>query len=306
MIKPMLAESSSKPFDRKDWLYENKLDGCRCVAFIDGQVRLQARSGADITHKFPELADIHRQAGKPCILDGEIVCQNFNGLQHRIHKEKPLDIKVAMRQYPATYYVFDILNLDGQSLALEPLIQRKATLASNFATGKSARLLAWQSAYGIGLFESVKACGLEGIMAKQMYSPYIEGKRSSSWLKVKCFVEDSFYICGLTRGENERAKTFGSLILGKAIGVATPIVYVGCAGSGLTEEMITYILRVIKPTNCPFSRVPKLDKQVLVWVKPELVCEIRYLGFGSEEHLRFPTFRRLRHGQAIPKESLVE
>jgi len=291
MIKPMCAESS-KPFDSKDWIYESKLDGVRCVAFLDGKVKLQARSGADITYKFPELEGIARQAGKPCILDGEIVCMNFNGIQHRIHKENPLDIRIAMKQYPATYYIFDILNLNGESITSKPLIERKVALATNFTTGKSARLLAWQNGYGVSFFNKVKATGGEGIMAKQMYSSYIEGKRSRSWLKIKCFVEGSFYICGLTRGENERAKTFGSLILGKPDN--GKFSYVGCAGSGLTDAMLSYILRGIKCANCPFEQVPKLDKELLYWAIPDLRCEIRYLGFGSNGHLRFPTFRRLK------------
>lgn len=293
MIRPMLADKS-RPFDGKDWIYESKLDGVRCISHLDGGVSLQSRTGQDITYKFPELADISRQAVKPCILDGEIVCRNFEGIQHRISKQSSLDIKIGVKQYPATYYIFDILNLDGQSVMPIGLIDRKKILASNFATGRNAKVLAYYEHNGIEMFNKVKADGGEGIMAKQIYSPYIEGKRSRSWLKIKCFVEDTFSICGLTRGENERAKTFGSLILGKADN--GNFTYVGCAGSGLTDTMLLHILQEIKPGYCPFSRLPELDREVLAWVKPEVRCEIRYLGFGSKGHLRFPTFRRLKGG----------
>lgn len=289
-INPMLAQSS-KPFDSDSWIYENKLDGVRCIAFLDGKVKLQARSGLDITHKFPELVDINKQANKPCILDGEIACQNFNAIQHRIHKEKPLDIKFAMKQYPATYYVFDILDIDGTNTMPLPLGERKEQLNKSFAYGKYARPIAYYSGNGIALFEKVKACGGEGIMAKNVYSTYIEGKRSNNWLKIKTFTEGLFYICGLTRGENDRDRTFGAVILGKPDN--GEFNYMGCAGSGLTDEMLLHILRQIKPGVCPFGITPKLDKELLTWAKPEMLCEIRYLGYGSEGHLRFPTFRRL-------------
>jgi len=291
VIKPMLAKSS-KPFDSDGWIYENKLDGVRCIATLNNGVELQARSGRDITYKFPELADIAKQVSKPCILDGEIVCLNFSGIQHRIHREYILDIKAGARRYPATYYVFDILNLDGESLITKPLIQRKATLASTFTTGRDARLLAFQNGYGISLFEKVKACGGEGIMAKQLYSPYILGKRSNYWLKIKCFVEDTFYICGLTRGENDRARTFGSVILGKAND--GELTYVGCAGSGLTDVMLNRILRLDRVDKCPFKQIPDLDRKLLTWIMPNMLCEVRYLGFGSNGHIRFPSFRRLK------------
>lgn len=292
MIKPMLAETAKQPFDSKDFIYELKLDGVRCIAYLDGGVKLQARSGSDITYKFPELAEIHKQVGKPCILDGEIACTDFNGIQHRIHRERALDIKFAMRQYPAIYYVFDILNLAGESVMTKPLVERKLLLGKNLTDSDVITFNPFQQGDGVKLFDKVKLLGLEGIMAKQIYSPYIEGKRSTSWLKIKTFVEDTFYICGLTKGENDRARTFGSLILADK-----EFNYVGCAGSGLTDQMLSYILRVIKPSDCPFNQVPKLDREVLAWVKPEQKCEIRYLGRGSEGHLRFPTFRKLVRGE---------
>lgn len=294
MIRPMLAETAKEPFDSDDHIYEQKLDGARCIAYVDNGVRLQSRSGSDLTHRFPELMDIGKQVIKPCILDGELVCNSFNSLQHRIHKEKPLDIKVAAKQYPATYYVFDILNLGGTNTMSQALATRKEVLGLTFSTGENARLLRFVYNSGVSLFRYVKADGGEGIMAKNIHSPYLEGKRSTSWLKIKAFQEDTFVICGLLRGENERAKTFGSLVLGKASNGG--LTYIGCAGSGLTEGMLKHILQVVVPGRCPFGVVPALDKEVLTWVMPQLLCEVRFLGLGSNGHLRFPTFRKLLRG----------
>ena len=96
VVKPMLAETGkATDLDRKDWIYEQKLDGVRCIAILDSQTKLQARSGSAITPKFPELAELHKQVSKPCILDGEIIGMDFNAIQHRIHQEKPLAIRIA-------------------------------------------------------------------------------------------------------------------------------------------------------------------------------------------------------------------
>lgn len=295
MIKPMKAETAKGPFDSDSFIFEEKLDGARCIAYVGGGVRLQSRSGSDLTPKFPELAELGKQVSKPCILDGELVCDSFNSLQHRVHKQKSLDIKIAAKEYPAAYYVFDILNLDGTNTMPQALIRRKELLSLTFSTGEKARLLGFVYDQGIGLFERITADGGEGIMAKSIHSPYLEGKRSTSWLKIKAFQEDTFVICGLLRGENERDKTFGSLVLGKPDNGRLD--YIGCAGSGLTEGMLKHILQVVVPGRCPFAVVPRLDKEVLTWVIPQLLCEVRFMGLGSNGHLRFPSFRKLLRGR---------
>ena len=295
-IKPMLAEiGKASDLNRQDFIYEQKLDGVRCIAILDSQTKLQARSGSAITHKFPELAELHKQVSKPCILDGEIIGIDFNAIQHRIHQEKPLAIRIAQTQYPAIYFVFDILYLDGENIKAKPLIERKAILNSVFAQDYYARFLAWQTGYGTGLFDQAKERSLEGIMAKYMYSPYLEGKRSDSWLKVKNFKEATYYICGLTEGENERGSTFGSLILGEK--VDGKLVYVGNVGSGFRQDQLRMLLYLLEPMKglCPFDRADA-GKPVKFWIRPELKCEVRYLELSPDGKLRFPTFRKLAKG----------
>ena len=102
----------------------------RCIAYLDRETRLQARSGQDITAQFPELRNLHCQVVKPCILDGEIACATFNQVQHRIHRTKALDIRVAQRLYPARFFAFDILNLDGKSLTPLAQVARKEALVT--------------------------------------------------------------------------------------------------------------------------------------------------------------------------------
>jgi bifunctional non-homologous end joining protein LigD len=294
MIQPMLAETGSlKDLERTDLIFEEKLDGVRCIAVLDATTKLQARSGNDITHKFPELSELHRQVKKPCILDGEITSHSFNAIQHRIHQERPLAIKVAQLQYPAIYSVFDILYCDHTSVKALPLIERKALLNSVFAQSYQGRFLAWQTGYGRKLFTDMHERQLEGVMGKAMYSPYLEGKRSDSWLKIKDFKEATYYICGITEGENDRASTFGSLILGQM--VDGKLSYVGNVGSGFNQDqlrMMLYLLQSCKG-ECPFANGLNPDREVKFWTRPELRVEVRYLELSPDGKLRFPTFRRL-------------
>ena len=99
----------------------------RCIAYLDRDTRLQARSGQDITAQFPELQQLHGQVTKPCILDGEIACATFNQVQHRIHRTKALDIRVAQKLYPARFFAFDILSLDGQNLMSIPDVPQRGS-----------------------------------------------------------------------------------------------------------------------------------------------------------------------------------
>ncbi|MBW2673831.1 MAG: hypothetical protein JRD89_10530 [Deltaproteobacteria bacterium] len=292
MIKPMLAETAKEPFDSDRHIFEVKWDGVRCIVLPGG--RLQARSGADITDRFPEIRVATR---KPAVLDGEIVCfegglPSFPLIQQRIHKQDRLAIRLASRATPATFIAFDVLYVDGESVMEKPLLERKGILSSlkgdsSFAIGDH---IMWN---GIRFFQACAEKGLEGVMAKDTEGRYLPGKRTPYWLKVKAFKEEKFLICGLTEGENERANTFGSLVLGKE--TESGLVYVGNAGSGFSEEMLATVLKLASGLkgDCPFPEAPKMDRAVKFWVEPFLWCEVRYLEYGSDGKLRFPTFRGL-------------
>jgi ATP-dependent DNA ligase len=291
-IKPQLAQAAKEPFDHKDWLFELKLDGVRCIAYLDRETRLQARSGQDITAQFPELGELHRQVANPCILDGEIACATFNHVQHRIHKTKALDIRVAAKLYPARFFAFDILSLDGKSLMPLPQTSRKEALREEMTESPAGIVLPWREGRGVALFREVQNRQLEGIMAKLKSAPYIEGKRVDWWLKVKNFQEASFYVCGLTDGEGERAATFGSLILGELRD--SRWVYVGNVGSGFDQRQLVELTAYFGSLKgeCPFGQAD-VGRAVKFWTKPIAQCEVRFLECGADGKLRFPTFRRL-------------
>jgi len=297
-IKPMLADTGTpKDLDRKDWLFEEKLDGVRCIAILGDETELQARSGSIITRKFPELIELHRQVGKPCILDGEIAGKDFNAIQHRIHLEDPFKVRIARTQYPIVYYVFDILYLGDESVKQQALLYRKEILRDTLTPGPDAKPLEW-SFSGESLYDELKGKGLEGLMAKDVAGYYDEGKRSPRWLKVKNFKESTFYICGVTVGENDRSATFGSLILGTM--VDGKLIYVGNVGSGFRQDQLSPMLSLLarREGECPFEFKPDIDRTVKFWTQPDIQCEVRYLdvdsdfiGFGGK--LRFPTFRKV-------------
>lgn len=292
-ISPMLAQTAEKPFNSPDWLFEEKLDGVRCLSFVDKSTKLLGRYENNLTQLFPEFKHLNLLVKGRAILDGEIVCDSFEGIQRRVHLQDPFKIRLASKTIPATYYIFDILQLDGKDLTKETLATRKYILSEVLEDDGVIRKMPYFLEKGIELFNRIKERGGEGIIAKRLKSTYQMGKRSWDWLKVKCFVEDEFYVCGLTKGENEREKTFGSLILGKK--EEDRFVYMGCVGSGFTQEMLNSYLKVFEKIKgeCVFQPMPKIDKEVLFWVKPEIKVLVRHLGLGSDALIRFPTFRQL-------------
>jgi bifunctional non-homologous end joining protein LigD len=295
-IQPMLAETGSvRDLERKDWLYEQKLDGVRCVATLDdGYTELRSRTGKLINRKFPELAELHQQVGKACILDGEIAGVDFEAIQHRIHTEDSFKIRIARKQWPVIYYVFDILFVDGESVKQQGLLYRKKILNDILVPSPVAKPLEWAYS-GEDLFNTALEQGLEGIMAKDVGGLYQEGKRSYNWLKVKNFKEGIYFICGVTEGENDRSDTFGSLILAKL--VEGKLVYVGNVGSGFTHSQLSEILSTLRlyHDDCPFEFKPDTDRPVKFWTRPTMRCEVRYLDMPSTPNgkLRFPSFRKV-------------
>jgi len=217
-------------------------------------------------------------------------------VQRRIHKTKALDIRVAAKLYPARFFAFDVLSLGGQSLMPLAQIARKEALRTVMTESPIGLVLPWREGEGIALFREVQSRQQEGIMAKLQSAPYIEGKRVDWWLKIKNFQEGTFYVCGLTEGENERQATFGSLILGEFRD--GKLVYVGNVGSGFDQQQLrelTACFSVLKG-DCPFERV-EVGRPVKLWTKPVVQCEVRFLEWGKDGKLHFPTFRRLMNSK---------
>jgi bifunctional non-homologous end joining protein LigD len=316
--KPMLAVPVDKPFDNKDWAFEIKWDGVRSILFLNKSrkiLEIQARSGMTITHRYPELAEIVKSAVEcenSVVLDGEIVVLNSEGApdfqrhQKRMNVDSKKEIESLSRSAPSTYFVFDILHLDGRNLKQLEFLERR-TILSKVLKVRSARMRVsdYIEEWGKAVFDNVVNMKLEGIVGKQKYSKYLEGVRSPSWVKIKSVVTQDCVVIGYTRGEGNREGYFGSLIL--AAHVRGKLQFIGHSGSGFTSEQVQEIfkkLERLKTARCPIDFVPYVNRDP-IWVKPKMVAEVKFNGWTQDQIMRAPIFVRLREDKS-PSECKVE
>ncbi len=308
-IDPMKACTAERPPAGKDWIYEIKWDGVRAICFIEeGRLRLVSRNGLEMDRQYPELAVLPEQvAAESAILDGEIAALDEQGrprfdlLQTRITATGTRKIAHMAESRPVVLYLFDLLYLDGEDLRHRPLEERKRLLGSVLRPGGVVRLSEHFTDSPEALLEAARENGLEGIVAKRASSHY-EGKRSKDWIKVKIVNRQEFVICGYTEGEREH---FSSLVLGMYKG--KKLVYVGCVGTGFDAAGVRSIAEQLGPlatSKRPFTADPKIGRPVQ-WVKPELVCEVKYANWTDDGHLRAPVFLGLRP-DAEPKDAAAE
>lgn len=309
-VAPMLAilgEQKSMPIGT-DWLYEVKWDGVRALIFVEkDRVRILSRKGTSIEKQYPELLTIAESLeADSAILDGEIVCFDENGapsfqlLQNRIGAG-PKAVPMLAQAQPAAYFAFDLLYLNGYDLRQTPLVERKQLLSSILQPNTAFRYSEHFIGKGEELLEAVRAKGLEGIIAKNAFSRY-ETKRSRDWVKIKVVNQQDFVICGLIEGERDY---FGALAL--AVMEDRKLVYVGNVGSGFTQESLKSVYEKLKPlivTKSPLRAVPK-DIGKVTWVRPELVCTVRFNSWTDDNRLRAPVFLGLRNDQT-PEECVRE
>ncbi|HEV3039669.1 MAG TPA: DNA ligase D [Candidatus Angelobacter sp.] len=315
-ILPMMAIASTSLPLGTDWLYEVKWDGVRALCSIEKQednarVRVTSRKGASIDQQYPEMQEIAQAVdAQSAIFDGEIVVFGENGvpsfqlLQNRIGASARSASKLA-QSYPVNYFAFDLLYLDGYDLRATPLADRKQLLASVLQSNATFRNSEHFVGKGAELLQAVREKGLEGVVAKQAFSKY-ESKRSRDWVKVKVVSQQDFVICGWLEGERDY---FGALAL--AYYEDGRLVYAGNAGSGFTQESLKAVhekLEPLKIAKSPLVPVPKdmgvsIDK--VTWVKPELVCTVRFTSWTDDIRLRAPVFQGLRT-DIMPEECVRE
>ncbi|MDD4111168.1 MAG: RNA ligase family protein, partial [Clostridia bacterium] len=218
-ILPMLLKKNSQPFDSDDYIFELKLDGIRCLAYLDkNEMTLINRRFKNITKVYPELKNINKQVKEKCILDGELVYidengkPDFNILMTRSLSMNSFKIAVKSKSYPVTFVAFDILYYKGEDITSYNLLKRKAILNDNIVENSFINVSRYIENHGKILFEKVKEQNLEGVIAKLKRSTYQIGKRSGDWIKIKNLIDEDFIICGYTLDEDNRIK---DLVLGQ-------------------------------------------------------------------------------------------
>jgi bifunctional non-homologous end joining protein LigD len=292
---PMLAELAPGPFDSPDHIFEPKWDGVRCLAYVSASgYCLVGRSGADITELFPEFRRGHFPGGS-LVMDGEMVCgdgkkKSFPLIQARIHREDAFSIRLGARTSPATYMVFDILELEETDLTSSgqafPLWRREELLSTHLAANERVRLTPFIEAEGAAVFNAWQALGYEGVMAKHLQSAYTPGKRSPCWQKIKAARVEEFYAVALTPGQGSRQDSFGAMVLASLEGGA--LVHRGEVGSGFSEADLKAVLDRAR------DALPALPITIkgARWISP-LKCRVKYLDQTEDGKLRFPVFAEM-------------
>jgi bifunctional non-homologous end joining protein LigD len=281
----MLATLVEEPFDKPGWVYEEKYDGDRVLAYKEGdRVQLLSRNGKDRTDRFPRIAAAIRNL-KPVtlLLDGEVVVfdskkvSRFQLLQQG--KGEPV------------YAVFDCLFRDGKDLRRKQLSERRIAMQKSIGAGKLLLPSRKLAANGLKAFRIAQQRGYEGIVAKDESSPYVEA-RSGNWLKVKVHQEDEFVIAGYTKPAGSR-QHFGALLLGAY--EKGKLRYVGKVGTGFDQKTRAALHKMFQPfvrTQTSFVDPPR--KQGVVFLAPRLIAQISFQEWTADKKLRQPVFLGLR------------
>jgi len=301
-MRPMLATAEEKPFRRSGWLFELKYDGVRALAEKRGEsVRIFARSGADRTMQYAEIANALRHLPvEEALIDGEIVAvdalgrSSFERIQRRFTPSDPEAVAQARREVPVAFYAFDLLAVAGHDVRELPLATRKELLARVAPRTGFIRFADHVVEDGLGLFEAAQKHGLEGVVAKRADSKYEAGRRTRSWLKLKVPRALPLAIAGSLPGRGSRGAV-GSLILaGKRDG---RWVYAGNVGSGLRADELAALDAALSQRGlerAPFEGGPERWPKGTRFVTPERVCEVRFTEVTSAGVLRHPVFLRFR------------
>jgi bifunctional non-homologous end joining protein LigD len=312
----MLATLVREPFHKPGWVYEEKYDGYRILAYKEGSnVHLYSRNAIDRTDRFFDVAAaMSTLRPTTLLLDGEVSVFDREGVSR-------FQLLQNLGAGKSVFAVFDCLYKDGQDLRRRPLSERRVALEESLAPTKlptkkrtmesqkkgsqnnvivpSSRL----ASDGLEAYRLAIQGKFEGLVAKDLSSPYVEG-RSSFWLKVKVHQEDEFVIGGFTEPSGSRSH-FGALLLGAYD--RGKLHFVGKVGTGFNQENLVMLFKKFKPLvrqQCPFVDPPR-DRDV-AFLSPKLVAQISYQEWTSDKKLRQPVFLGLRDDKSPQEVRLPE
>ncbi len=293
-IRPMLVKDMADPFNSPDYIYELKLDGIRCLAYLD-------ETSTDIRNKrndlmlpgFPELSDLNAYVKGKCILDGELIVikkgvPDFFEVQRRSLLSDRFKICLASSQYPASFVAYDILYINNKLITDLPLMSRKKLLEETVNENIKLAVSSYVPERGIELFNLAKQQSLEGVIAKVKDSKYYPEKKTKEWVKFKFLAVKDFVVCGYIKKD----KVLTSLVLGRYRG--NDLLYKGHvsigAGADLAEEY-----HCKKREQSPFHLTPSGNEEA-VWLEPTLVCAVQFMP-SEKGMLRQPVFKGIRYNK---------
>lgn len=285
-VAPMKATLGELPIDDERWAFEIKYDGYRTLAFVDGDdVRLQSTNRRDVTATYPELADLPAGVhADSAVLDGELVVLDDDG--------RPRFDLVQRHERPAVLFVFDVLRVGEHDTIGLPYEDRRRLLEQLVEPGDHWSVPSYRVGGGADLLDATGEQGLEGIIAKRLGSPYVPGKRSANWRKIKHRRRVEVVIGGFTRGEGNRTGAFGALLVG--VPTEDGLRFAGGVGTGFDRRRLDELanrLRDLAVDDCPFTELPPTSyRRHATWVQPVLVATVEIAEFTNDGYVRHASF----------------
>jgi len=290
----MLIGETSEAFDSMDFIFELKLDGERCIAYLDPSyvTELRNKRNMKMLGKVPELSEIHRQVKCRCILDGELIVikdgkPEFFEIQRRSLMTDEFKIHLQSLKYPASFTAFDILYYKDNEVISLPLMDRKELLKSVVMENERLNVSRYVEKQGIDFYHLAEQQDLEGIIAKRKDSRYFFDKRTKDWIKIKNLKDDDFIVCGYIKKGNNVT----SIILGQY--QENQLIYRGHVTIGANSDDFRLIEAEEKINYPPFQKLPPGNEKA-VWIKPELVCTVKYMMKTASGYMRQPVFKGIR------------
>ncbi|MGW7610255.1 non-homologous end-joining DNA ligase [Streptomyces sp. NPDC054766] len=293
---PMLATLTDERDLPGDWIFERKLDGIRVLAVREGKtLTLLSRTGRHLDTTYPEIVDaLAAQSSTDFTIDGEVVAfsrgrTDFARLQQRMGLTRRRDIEAS--GVAVSYYVFDVLRLQGADTRSLPLRTRKSLVRRALAYSAPLRMTPHRNEGGRELLADVCGRGWEGLIAKRADSRYRPG-RSQDWLKLKCSLGQELVVGGFTDPAGSRSG-FGALLVGYYDG--DRLRYAGKVGTGFDHRTLVGLrarLDGLATTESPFA--DRVREGRPHWVEPALVAQIAFTEWTRDSMLRHPRFLGLR------------
>ena len=297
----MLLLRTEKLPEGPDVQYEIKFDGYRALAMkSEGKVQLRSRNDNDFNVRYPGIVKALAPMPDETVIDGEVVAldrdgkPSFNTLQNYGSAGAPLH-----------FYIFDLLILKGRDVMGEPLVRRRELLEEHVLPklAEPIRYSPVLEAKLEDLIRSVKAQGLEGLVAKRRNSKYEPGQRSGAWQKMRVNQGQEFVIAGYTPSP----KNFDALVIGYYEG--SKLMYAARTRNGFTPASRAELFKKLKPleiSECPFANLPEkkagrwgagLTAAKMAecrWLKPQLIGQFEFVEWTEDAHLRHSRFVALR------------
>jgi len=284
ILRPMLLKEVDKPFNSKDYIYEIKYDGIRALIYAsDKEFKIITRNGNNVANIYPELKDIQKLVGKhKVIFDGEIVAfkngkPSFSELQHRNNLKNKSKINSLLSEIPICFIAFDIIYLD-KALTDLVLLERKNILNNFLDTDIFIKTKMYDD--GLKLFSHIKKIGLEGIVAKQKSSVYIPNKRVDTWLKIKNFKKEFFYVYGYEKLKDKYALYLGEFKNKKLHPVGK-----------VSVMPDNSVLKLVKKQKKISSNFINFDEDI-IYVEPVNKILVHYMERTENNTLRQPFIKR--------------